>query len=239
MRIELKEETAEETPKKDENDIRNKHESDLTKKEKRELERMKLGSMSLGGKLQYIWAYYKPQIFGLIGVIAVFFIGKDIYQNAQIKTSLSVMVIDSTGSAQEAAAKKLEEDLGISDDPYHRVSLDESVRTGQSQKELDTYSQMSFTTKIAAKGVDILIAPEEFFDTLNGDDYFADLTEMLPQEVYDSFGEDISKYSVTLDSKELGELLEVNYEPLKIGILSNSENSENAVKWITVLSKKL
>lgn len=239
MRIELKEETAEETPKKDENDIRNKHESDLTKKEKRELERMKLGSMSLGGKLQYIWAYYKPQLFGLIGVIAVFFIGKDIYQNAQIKTSLSVMVIDSTGSAQEAAAKKLEEDLGISDDPYHRVSLDESVRTGQSQKELDTYSQMSFTTKIAAKGVDILIAPEEFFDTLNGDDYFADLTEMLPQEVYDSFGEDISKYSVTLDSKELGELLEVNYEPLKIGILSNSENSENAVKWITVLSKKL
>lgn len=239
MRIELKEETAEETPKKDENDIRNKHESDLTKKEKRELERMKLGSMSLGGKLQYIWAYYKPQIFGLIGVIAVFFIGKDIYQNAQIKTSLSVMVIDSTGSAQEAAAKKLEEDLGISDDPYHRISLDESVRTGQSQKELDTYSQMSFTTKIAAKGVDILIAPEEFFDTLNGDDYFADLTEMLPQEVYDSFGEDISKYSVTLDSKELGELLEVNYEPLKIGILSNSENSENAVKWITVLSKKL
>ena len=235
----MKEETAEETPKKDENDIRNKHESDLTKKEKRELERMKLGSMSLGGKLQYIWAYYKPQIFGLIGVIAVFFIGKDIYQNAQIKTSLSVMVIDSTGSAQEAAAKKLEEDLGISDDPYHRVSLDESVRTGQSQKELDTYSQMSFTTKIAAKGVDILIAPEEFFDTLNGDDYFADLTEMLPQEVYDSFGEDISKYSVTLDSKELGELLEVNYEPLKIGILSNSENSENAVKWITVLSKKL
>ncbi|MEI3412160.1 MAG: hypothetical protein V8Q57_02270 [Blautia sp.] len=76
MRIELKEETAEETPKKDENDIRNKHESDLTKKEKRELERMKLGSMSLGGKLQYIWAYYKPQIFGLIGVIAVFLLEK-------------------------------------------------------------------------------------------------------------------------------------------------------------------
>ena len=48
----------------------------------------------------------------------------------------------------------------------------------------------------------------------------------------------ISKYSITLDSTELGELLEVNYEPLKIGILSNSENSENAVKWITVLSKE-
>ena len=70
---------------------------------------------------------------------------------------------------------------------------------------------MSFTTKIAAKGVDILIAPEEFFDTLNGDDYFADLTEMLPQEVYDSFGDDISKYSVTIGFQRAWEnFMEVN-----------------------------
>lgn len=37
-------------------------ETDLTKKEKRELEKMKLASMGWKGKLQYIWAYYKPQM---------------------------------------------------------------------------------------------------------------------------------------------------------------------------------
>lgn len=42
MRIELKDENQEEPQKIDENDIRYKHETDLTKKEKRELEKMKL-----------------------------------------------------------------------------------------------------------------------------------------------------------------------------------------------------
>lgn len=45
MRIELKDENQEEPQKIDENDIRYKHETDLTKKEKRELEKMKLASM--------------------------------------------------------------------------------------------------------------------------------------------------------------------------------------------------
>ena len=55
MRIELKDENQEEPQKIDENDIRYKHETDLTKKEKRELEKMKLASMGWKGKLQYIW----------------------------------------------------------------------------------------------------------------------------------------------------------------------------------------
>ena len=53
MRIELKDENQEEPQKIDENDIRYKHETDLTKKEKRELEKMKLASMGWKGKLQY------------------------------------------------------------------------------------------------------------------------------------------------------------------------------------------
>ena len=50
MRIELKDENQEEPQKIDENDIRYKHETDLTKKEKRELEKMKLASMGWKGK---------------------------------------------------------------------------------------------------------------------------------------------------------------------------------------------
>ena len=74
MRIELKDENQEEPQKIDENDIRYKHESDLTKKEKRELEKMKLSSMGLGGRLQYIWAYYKPQMAAVVAVIAIAFL---------------------------------------------------------------------------------------------------------------------------------------------------------------------
>ena len=33
--------------------------------------------------------------------------------------------------------------------------------------------------------------------------------------------------------------LEVTYEPVKIGVLANSENVENAVKWLTKLAEEL
>ncbi|HIR25025.1 MAG TPA: hypothetical protein IAB34_05930, partial [Candidatus Egerieimonas faecigallinarum] len=35
------------------------YESDMTPKEKRELERKKLASMTLGQKIGYLWEYYK------------------------------------------------------------------------------------------------------------------------------------------------------------------------------------
>lgn len=88
MRIELKDENQEEPQKIDENDLRYKHESDLTKKEKRELERQKLAGMGLGGKLQYIWAYYKPQIFVVVGVIILIFAIRDFYLKLRLKTYL-------------------------------------------------------------------------------------------------------------------------------------------------------
>ena len=66
-----------------------------------------------------------------------------------------------------------------------------------------------------------------------------DLTELLPEDVYQAFGEQDDKYSITIDSDELEEELEVTYEPVKIGVLANSENVENAVKWLTKLAEEL
>ena len=130
MRIELKDENQEEPKQIDENDIHNKHESDLTKKEKRQLEKEKLAGMGLGAKLGYIWAYYKPQMAAIVGVIVLIFAAKDIYDNAQISTALTVMVIDSYGSNQEGAEESVEKILGIEDDPYQIATVDESLRTG-------------------------------------------------------------------------------------------------------------
>ena len=66
-----------------------------------------------------------------------------------------------------------------------------------------------------------------------------DLTKLLTEEVYQAFGEQDDKYSITIDSDELEEELEVTYEPVKIGVLANSENVENAVKWLTKLAEEL
>ena len=48
-----------------------KNESDLSKKERRLIEKEKLKGMGPKKKLEYIWMYYKPAIFGVIAVIAL------------------------------------------------------------------------------------------------------------------------------------------------------------------------
>lgn len=240
MRIELKEEKQDKAPEIDENDIRFKHESDLTKKEKRQLEKMKLSSMGLGGKLQYIWAYYKPQMAAVVAVIAIIFFARDLYQNSKIKTALTVMVIDSYGMKQEEAENQVEKDLGIEEDPYQVVTVDESLRTGDDGVALESYSQMAFTTKVAARAVDVLIGSEAYMDSFeNKEEYFTDLTQLLPEDVYEAFGDQEDKYSISISSAQLADELEVAYEPVKIGILANSENVENAVKWLTALVNEL
>ena len=174
MRIELKDENQEEPKQIDENDIHNKHESDLTKKEKRQLEKEKLAGMGLGAKLGYIWAYYKPQMAAIVGVIVLIFAAKDIYDNAQIETALTMMVIDSYGMKQAGAEEAVENILGIQDDPYQIVTVDESLRTEGDGAALESYSQMSFTTKVAARAIDVLVGSEIYIDSFaNKEEYFA------------------------------------------------------------------
>ena len=165
---------------------------------------------------------------------------EDKNENSRIHTALTEMVIDSYGTKQEEAEEKVQEALGIQDDPYEIVTVDESLRTGEDGVALESYSQMAFTTKVSARAVDVLIGSEDYMDGFEfKDEYFMDLTKLLPEEVYQAFGEQDDKYSITIDSDELAEELEVTYEPVKIGVLANSENVENAVKWLTKLAEEL
>lgn len=143
-------------------------------------------------------------------------------------------------SLQKEAEEKVQEALGIQDDPYEIVTVDESLRTGEDGVALESYSQMAFTTKVSARAVDVLIGSEDYMDGFEfKDEYFMDLTKLLPEDVYQAFGKQDDKYSITIDSDELAEELEVTYEPVKIGVLANSENVENAVKWLTKLAEEL
>ena len=165
---------------------------------------------------------------------------EDKNENSRIHTALTVMVIDSYGTKQEEAEEKVQEALGIQDDPYEIVTVDESLRTGEDGVALESYSQMAFTTKVSARAVDVLIGSEDYMDGFEfKDEYFMDLTKLLPEDVYQAFGKQDDKYGITIDSDELAEELEVTYEPVKIGVLANSENVENAVKWLTKLAEEL
>ena len=230
MRIELKDENQEEPQKIDENDIRYKHETDLTKKEKRELEKMKLASMGWKGKLQYIWAYYKPQMAAIVAVIAIAFFVKDLYENSRIHTALTVMVIDSYGTKQEEAEEKVQEALGIQDDPYEIVTVDESLRTGEDGVALESYSQMAFTTKVSARAVDVLIGSEDYMDGFEfKDEYFMDLTKLL------------NKYSLAADKIYLhssGDIT-IYFGQIKVSMGSDNSHIEDKLQLLPDFLEKL
>ena len=82
-----------------------KNESDLSKKERRLIEKEKLKGMGPKKKLEYIWMYYKPAIFGVIAVIALavlYFLGRRLekrqVEQQQLlemsKQTVSMLVID-------------------------------------------------------------------------------------------------------------------------------------------------
>lgn len=236
MRIELQEENKEEPAEVKEPELKDKYESDLTKKEKRELERQKLKSMSFGGKLQYIWAYYKAPIFGLIGVIVLLCVFKDIYDNSKITTVLSITVIDSLGSDYENTQKEVEKVLGVDEDEFQVVSLEQNLNTTEGGLELNPYGQMALITKIEAKSVDVMIMPENYYESLDIAGYFADIKEVLGEETSASFGSNIDSYHVTISSEEFAEQFGIPYDPVCVAVVSNSENKENAAKWIASLA---
>ena len=82
-----------------------KDELDLSKKERRLIEKEKLKGMGMKKKLEYIWMYYKPAIFGVIAVIALavlYFLGRRLekrqVEQQQLlemsKQTVSMLVID-------------------------------------------------------------------------------------------------------------------------------------------------
>ena len=144
-----------------------KHESDMTKKEKRALEREKLASMNGKEKAEYILAYYKlhiAAIFGCILLVAGIAMWIDGFQN---ETMLYVAVIN----GRELDAGVMEEFREFREDGErrHLYVLDNSaVSSSQSgSDELDYASQMKIATMVGANTSDVYICPESMYQEYN------------------------------------------------------------------------
>lgn len=216
-------------------ELKKKHESDLTKKEKRLLEREKLKEMGLGGKLQYIWMYYKGAIFGLIGCMILLCLLADVYKNAQKETLLAISVFDAGASDVDAFSESVKK-VFDTEDPNQVIELTSSYVSDADTGGLDYYSQMAFVTQVQAQTLDVLILSEEACEIYEEEGYLADLKELLGEEVYDSFGDSIDGCHLELPQEEIGEGLTLPYEPACIAVMVNSPRSENAAQWIASLA---
>ena len=211
------------------------YESDLTKKEKRLLEKEKLKAMDWKGRLQYIWMYYKIWIFAVIGAVFLVFGIHSWIENARIQTVLSVAVADSTGDNYEAAENSLEKLLEVDEDPYQQVDITETFTTDAGGTQLDTYSQVAFVTKVQAQAFDVVIMPEALCNAFEKDGYFMDLDQLLDQDTLKAAGQKIQGKHIAVSDDSLKEQLGLKYEPICVAVLVNTQHEKEAAKWLKQL----
>ena len=210
------------------------HESDLTRRERRLLEKEKVKDMGMGAKLEYFWMYYKGVVFGFIGVLLLAYFLKDWYHNAQMKDVLSISVVNSGNLDAETLSADIKELLGYEDE-YSQVTINTNLTTEPDGKNLDYYAQMAYVTQFQTKSVDVLILPESLYPAVNIDDYFLDMREVLDEETCEILGDRIKDGYVTFDDLSLRQTLQVAYEPVCMAVPINAVNVENAGKWIASL----
>lgn len=68
---------------------------------KRQNELKKLKSMTFKQKAAYIWEYYKGVFAGIIIACVIISIGVQMFQNSQLKSLLSIAVVDSNYNHDE------------------------------------------------------------------------------------------------------------------------------------------
>lgn len=207
------------------------HASDLSRKERRLLEKEKLAGMGIGKKLEYIWMYYKAVIFGVIFFIAAVFIGWDIYQNAQIKNILSVYVVNGgmmdTKPIQEQAMELFE-----ANEKKESVIVNPNLATDKGGKEFDYTSQMLFVTQLQAETMDVMVMPESLYESLKKEKIFTNLAKFPDAE---EFGEHLQGDHLHFDREELKDQIPLGYDSVCVAVLTNAENPENAVEWMKSL----
>ena len=207
------------------------HESDLTDKQKRELEKEKLKGMSWGKRFQYIWMYYKPAMAAILGVIILIYGAVVIYHNAKVDTVLYMTVVD----AQDMDVSEITEDIREKlewESKYQEVVIDLSLFMDGEENKLNYTSQMAFSTKVGASTVDVVIMPENLYDSFQQSEYFMNLPDILDEETCEKLGDALQGYGLILEESEIAETLMLTYEPVVVCVMANAPNPENAARWI-------
>ena len=210
------------------------YESDLTRKERRELEKEKLKSMGWKGRLQYIWMYYKP---AMAAILAVILVGAGIHQwveNLKNKDIFYLAVINSSMMYGDDLETDFKAYLG-DEDPYDIVNIDTSM--AMYEESGSAYgTQMKIVTLVAAGSIDVMVSPEDVYEQYSGQDMFLDLKDVLDADLYEKLKDDIDGDRLDLsNSTKWKETGMTGYEPAYLTIVSSGKHLENTVKFIEYL----
>lgn len=217
------------------------YESDLTRKEKFELEKKKLSTMNKKEKIAYIWEYYKLAIFGVIGFIAVIIVVLQIYEHSKYENLIYMGVVNSSFSENLEEAQKEILDVVGTGDKYEEAYIDTSLMMGRNVRDAEPVINMKFQTQIAARAIDILLCNEGIWKDYEKLGFFADLSELIPEEEWEEYG--ISKGDTKMKLENSRFLNKYNLVLYKEGycyatIIANSKHMDEAVKMLKYMKEE-
>lgn len=208
-----------------------KHESDLTPRERRKLEAEKIKSLGWKERLQYLWTYYKHWLLVLIGIAALIGLGQSVYQNSQMKELLSFIVLD-TGTEAEEGAERLKSDLTEylgTGEKYETVEV-----TTMLSSTIDSSAGMKQTVLIGAGETDLLVCGEEMYEQYHSEGLFLDWEEILDDD-YGTYEKYLTDGKLDLAQSQVWNSYGLTaYEPVYMGVVldDNQENIRGLLEYL-------
>lgn len=214
--------------------MQKKHESDLTRKEKWQLEREKVASMSWKKRIEYFFTYYKWVLVVAVAVIVLGVFGVNWYKNLQKEELLNVVIVNSSAPSTENLNQDLRKALKIKD-KNQIITIDTSVYTGEGNQT--TYnSTMKLSVVMGARTADIFVCDKETFATYDQDGVFLSVEELMGSEFCEAHAEEVGEnYILANQSKLAEEYGIVGYEDAYIGVFSYTEHREHAKAFVEFL----
>ena len=206
------------------------YESDMTSKEKHELEMKKLKSMTFGQKIGYLWEYYRIWLVVLVVVIMLISLFVTMYQNSQKVNLMTLGVANSSITSDSTEITDELIDMLGTGDKHETATVDTSYYFNDDVELTDPNIIMKFSTMVAAQSMDVLICSENVMKYYSEQEMYLKPSEYLSSDQIAAMGDRVSEYGVRIDgSKLLDKWGLVLYEPVYFTVIANSPNVDNAV----------
>ena len=206
-----------------------KHESDLTRGEKRKKRLETIRSLHGRKRAEYLWMYYKSWLLAAILLAAGIFVLVYSYQNRHTRVLLSLAVADvSYGSEEntEALRQDLLEALG-SGSGRETVSLDTSVRSGD-----DSAMALKRMVVVGAGRTDLFLCGEETYREYLEQDAFLDWREALGSR-YGEYQDLFKDGRLDLSESSRWESYGLtSYEPVWVGVLQGTDRQDAICRFL-------
>ena len=151
---------------------------------------------TLAKKISYIWDYYKVPIIGIpLGILSLIYVISAFSGSKDVPFSVYFINQD----VNIKSAQTLQEELlaapalaSIVEDVY----VDTSLLINPDAPDFD--SQMTFTASISGHTIDIMISDRSFLEYYSQMKALADLSEILPVDLYDA----LTPYIILAENEE-------------------------------------